>query len=80
MKRCKYLDAHSVKWLRNPLRENGLVYCNPTQEVLNRLGYYPLADSPRGETRPGFVLTPHYRVEGTSIVRTWVEEEAKEEA
>ena len=80
MKRCKYINAGAVGWLRNPLREGGRVFCNPTPEELNRLGYYPLIDSPRGEVRTGYVQVPRYQLGNTCVVRTWVYEEEKEEA
>lgn len=80
MKRCKYISESQVCWLRNPLREDGRVFCNPTPAELDRLGYFPLIDSPRGVARKGFVQLPHYRLEGERVVRTWVYEQEKEEA
>lgn len=74
MKQCKLINEYTVKWLRNPLRENGLVYANPTKDQLVALGYLPLTDSPRGEERPGFVQVAHYHAEAASIIRTWTYE------
>ena len=80
MKRCKYINEKSVVWLRNPLREDGRVFCNPSTDELNRLGYYPLTDSPRGEPRTGYIQAARYQLADSGIVRTWVYEEEKEEA
>ena len=80
MKRCQYVDARTVNWLRNPLRVGNLVYCNPDVATLESLGYFPLVDSARGEYRNGYVQVPHYLSDGNVIVRTWVYEMEQEEA
>lgn len=80
MKRCKYINEGAVVWLRNPLRENGRVFCNPAPAELDSLGYFLLIDSPRGECRPGYVQVPCYQLGDSCVVRTWVYVEEKEEA
>lgn len=79
MKRCKLVNERSVVWLRNPLRVEGRVYCNPSLAELVRLEYYPLVDSPRGAPRPGFVQVACYRLEDDRIVRSWKYEEEEDE-
>lgn len=76
--RCKYVDAHSVIWLRNPLREGNVVYSNPSDELLLSLGYLPLEDSPRREALAGYVQVASYRVEEGRIIRTWNYEKEEE--
>ena len=79
MKRCRLLNEHEVRWLRNPLYEDGRVYCNPSTQLLESLGYWPLVDSPRGEERPGFVQMPCYQMVDSAIGRIWKYQPEQEE-
>lgn len=71
MKRCKYINEYQVAWLRNPLREGGLVYSNPTPEQLKALGYMPFQDTMKPGSRLGFALTPRYHMADGEVIRTW---------
>ena len=74
MKWCKYINNREVKWFRNPLRENGRVYSNPPEEMLQKWGYMPLIDSERGAECAGYVQIPHYSLNGINVVRSWIYE------
>lgn len=72
MKRCKYVNEQTVRWEKNPVFEEGRVYCNPSAEMLRMLGYFPFIDSAKGEEMEGFVQVARYRVEKSAICRYWI--------
>ena len=74
MKWCKYVNSREVKWLRNPLREHGRVYCNPPEEMLKKWGYKPLIDSQRGDECAGYLQRPHYNLNENNVSRSWIYE------
>ena len=78
MNYCKFVHAGRVVMARNPLRDNGIVYSNPSPETLRKLGYLPLVDSPRPEEKEGYWIRASYTLGSDHILRSWSYEEGGE--
>lgn len=67
---AKYISKNRIERVRNPIRDNGKVYSNPTEETLRALGYKEVIETPMPEIPEGKMAILHY-VDGNVIKQEW---------
>lgn len=67
----EFVNKHTVKKAGNPVRKNGKVYSNPTDETLRMLGYKDLVVAPMPEVDGTKEVVPVYTEDGDVIKQDW---------